>query len=134
MEKILQVLCTAIDSGRLVKIIFAGKRKKSIEYKKITLRPVTIKGEYMFQAEFHYDKKVTHENIPYYEAVSFAERTVAEDFKQVNILTESEDIQIWHQNRTDPRSPDMLLRAVPESFRTTAENNTSSRTAYRATF
>lgn len=34
MEKILQVLCTAIDSGRLVKIIFAGKRKKSIEYKK----------------------------------------------------------------------------------------------------
>ena len=24
MEKILQVLCTAIDSGRLVKIIFAG--------------------------------------------------------------------------------------------------------------
>ena len=94
MEKILQVLCTAIDSGRLVKIIFAGKRKKSIEYKKITLRPVTIKGEYMFQAEFHYDKKVTHENIPYYEAVSFAERTVAEDFKQVNILTESEDIQI----------------------------------------
>ena len=96
MEKILQVLFTAIDSGRLVKIIFAGKRKKSIEYKKITLRPVTIKGEYMFQAEFHYDKKVTHENIPYYEAVNFAERTVAEDFKQVNILTESEEQRSSH--------------------------------------
>ena len=103
MEKILQVLCTAIDSGRLVKIIFAGKRKKSIEYKKITLRPVTIKGEYMFQAEFHYDKKVTHENIPYYEAVSFAERTVAEDFKQVNILTESEDIQILASKPDRPK-------------------------------
>ena len=44
MEKILQTLCAAIDSGRLVKIIFAGKRKKSLEYRKITLRPVVIKG------------------------------------------------------------------------------------------
>ena len=33
-------------------------------------------------------------NIPYYEALEFAERTIAEDFKQADILTETEDIQI----------------------------------------
>ncbi len=94
MEKITQTLCSVFDSGRLVKIIFAGKRKKSLEYKKITLRPVTIKGEYMYQAEYYYDKKVTHENIPYYEGIDFASSVIRNDFKQINILTENEDIQI----------------------------------------
>lgn len=56
MEKITQVLCSTMDSGRLTKMIFAGKRRKSLEYRKITLRPVTIKGELMYQAEYHYDK------------------------------------------------------------------------------
>lgn len=65
MEKIIQTLSSAVNSGRLVKIIMAGKRKKSIPYKKVTLRPVDIKGEYMYQAEFHFDKKVTHQNIPF---------------------------------------------------------------------
>ena len=103
MEKITQTLCSAMDSGKLVKIIFAGKRRKSIEYKKVTMRPVTIKGEYMYQAEFHFDKKVTHENIPYFDGIDFAENLIRQDFKQVNILTETEDIQILASKPEKPR-------------------------------
>ena len=103
MEKITQTLCSAMDGGQLVKIIFAGKRKKSLEYKKVTLRPVTIKGEYMYQAEFHYDKKVTHQNIPYYEGIDFACEIIEKDFKQVNILTETEDIQILASKPEKPK-------------------------------
>lgn len=72
MRKIIQTILQAADSGSLTKIIFAGKRKKSLEYSKITLRPVTIRGEYMYQAEFHFKKKVTHQNIPYHEMVDYA--------------------------------------------------------------
>lgn len=103
MEKITQTLCSCFDSGKLIKVIFAGKRKKSIEYKKITLRPVTIKGEYMYQAEFHYDKKVTHRNIPYYEGIDFACDVIENDFKQINILTEDEDIQILAAKTDKPK-------------------------------
>lgn len=103
MEKITQTLCSCFDNGRLIKIIFADKRRKSIEYKKVTLRPVTIKGEYMYQAEFHYDKKVTHRNIPYYEGIDFASELIASDFKQINILTEDEDIQILASKPDKPR-------------------------------
>lgn len=103
MEKITQTLCSCFDSGRLIKIIFADKRRKSIEYKKVTLRPVTIKGEYMYQAEFHYNKKVTHHNIPYYEGIDFASELIANDFKQINILTEDEDIQILASKPDKPR-------------------------------
>lgn len=84
-----------LSPGRsLVKMVFSDRRRKSTEYRKITLRPVSIKGEYMYQAEYHYDKKVTHRNIPYYEGVDFALETVRDTFKQVNIFTEDEDIQV----------------------------------------
>ena len=49
MEKIIETLAYAINGGSLIKIILAGKRRKSIEYKKITVRPVDIKGEYMYR-------------------------------------------------------------------------------------
>ncbi|MDO4545982.1 MAG: SAM-dependent methyltransferase [Bacillota bacterium] len=103
MEKITQVLCDVTESFRPVKIIFAGKRKKSTEYKKITLRPVSIKGEYMYQAEYHYEKKVTHKNIPYYEGIDFALSVIKDDFKQVNILTEEEEIQILAAKPDKPK-------------------------------
>lgn len=103
MEKVTQILCGAFDSGKLIKVIFAGKRKKSIEYKKVTLRPVSIKGEYMYQAEFHYDKKVTHQNIPYDEGIDFACELIENEFKQVNILTETEDIQILASKPEKPK-------------------------------
>ena len=91
------------DEGRLVKIVFANRRRKSTEYNKVTMRPVSIKGEYMYQAEYHFDKKVIHKNIPYFEGVDFAKALIAEDFKQVNILTEKEDIQILASKPDRPR-------------------------------
>lgn len=112
MDKIIDVLCSAMDSGKLTKIIFAGKRKKSLEYKKVTLRPVSIKGEYMYQAEFHYDKKVTHQNIPYYEGIDFACERIEQDFKQINILTETEDIQIL---ASKPDKPKITRQAASRS-------------------
>ena len=83
MEKIIETLAYAINGGGLIKIILAGKRKKSLQYKKITVRPVDIKGEYMYQAEFHFDKKVTHENIPYYEAIDFVAEKIPRDSRQL---------------------------------------------------
>ncbi|MBQ9708912.1 MAG: SAM-dependent methyltransferase [Firmicutes bacterium] len=94
MYKLNQVLCHALESDRLIRIVLAGKRRKSIEYKRITLRPVMLRGEVMVQAELQYDKKVTHSNISYYEAVDFLTEKIRDEFKQINILTETEDIQI----------------------------------------
>jgi len=103
MEKITQTLCAAFDGGKLIKAVFGGKRRKSTEYKRVTLRPVTIKGEYMYQAEYTYEKKVTHENIPYFEGIDFAVTLICNDFKQVNILTEDEDIQILASKPEKPK-------------------------------
>lgn len=96
-----------MNAEGLVRMVFADRRKKSIEYRKVTVRPVSIRGEYMYQAEFHFDKKVTHKNIPYFEGVDFAERLIYEEFKQINILTETEDIQILAAKPETPRITSM---------------------------
>lgn len=110
MKTITQLLLTVMtndgavsEQDRLVKIVFADRRRKSTEYRKVTLRPVSIKGEYMYQAEYHFEKKVTHKNIPFFEGVDFAKALIAEDFKQINILTEHEDIQILAAKPERPR-------------------------------
>ena len=100
MRKIIQTILQAADSGSLTKIIFAGKRKKSLEYSKITLRPVTIRGEYMYQAEFHFEKKVIHQNIPYHEMVDYASQWIQDDFKQINILYQNDEYSIVKANTT----------------------------------
>lgn len=109
MHKINQVLCDTLNSGEMNRMVFASKRRKSIEYKRVTLRPVSIKGEFMYQAEFQYDKKVTHKNIPYFEAIDFALDTVKNDFKQVNIMTETEDIQILASKPANPKIARQML-------------------------
>lgn len=114
METINQIFCGVLRPDLPFKMIFSAKRRKSIDYGKITLRPVIIKGEYMFQAEYHYDKKVTHRNVSPYEAVDFASEAVTCDFKQVNILTENQEIQIL---ASDPQKPRIIRRPASHRLR-----------------
>ena len=55
-----------------LKIIFSGKRRKSLEYSKVTLRPVILGGRLVCQAEYTFPKKVTHANLESEEAVKLA--------------------------------------------------------------
>lgn len=57
MEELEKVLYSALFEHTLVKMIFSSPRKKSLPYKKVTLRPVLLQDRPMFQAEFHYEKK-----------------------------------------------------------------------------
>ena len=39
------------------KIVFGGKRKKSLEYSRVTMRPIMLGGKLVYQAEYTYPKK-----------------------------------------------------------------------------
>lgn len=80
--------------GNLVKMILSSKRKKSQDYEKVIVRPVKIQDQICYQIEFVEKKKVTHENISKEEFASRAFDIFAENFKQANIFTKAEDIQI----------------------------------------
>lgn len=92
-----------ITGGELVRMIFSNKRMKSSEVNKVLIRPVKIGSEIKYQAEYTFEKKVTHENLAQSQAVALAISLVEESFKQVNVFTLSEDIQVLASKSDRPR-------------------------------
>ena len=103
MEQIRKVLEKSLFEYKPVKLIFSNARKKSLPYKKVTLRPVIIQCQMMYQAEYQYEKKVIQDNLTAAEVIDTCADLVERDFKQVNIFTEEADIQILASKPAKPR-------------------------------
>ena len=88
---------------KLIKMIFGGKRKKSQECQKASIRPVRIAGQLVYQVEYTFEKKVTHENLSAEDAMKKALDLITEDFKQINIFLEGEDIQVLASKPATPK-------------------------------
>lgn len=71
MEQIEKLFEDIFNGNELVRMVFSARRKKSLEYSRVTFRPVKIGSEIRFQAEYTYEKKVTHNNLD--SADAFAE-------------------------------------------------------------
>ena len=103
METLQTLFYDIFAKGELVRMIFSGKRKKSLACAKVTIRPVKLSGKTCFQAEYTFEKKVTHENLSAEEAAALALRLTQEAFKQINIFTLSEDVQVLASKPEKPR-------------------------------
>lgn len=91
LPELFAALCS---EGSFQKMIFSDKRRKSIEYQKVTLRPILVGGQPCCQATYTYPKKVTHRNLPVCGNRAFCMTLCEEDFKQVNIFTQTEQIHV----------------------------------------
>ena len=100
MEKLKETLKSLIfecdENGlpSLVRLVFGDCRKKSLPYRKVTIRPVKVKGEVAFQAEYTYRDRVLHDNLSREEAFSLACDLILRDFKQINAFTLHGEVQI----------------------------------------
>ena len=103
MNQIREVFEDVFFKEKLVKMIFGSKRRKSIEYNKVMIRPILLGGELKYQVEYTFPKKVTHENLTADESLEKAVSLVADDFKQVNIFVEGGDIQILASKPDRPK-------------------------------
>lgn len=52
-----ETLTSVYENRNLIKAVFSSRRKKSEECRKVTVKPLLIKGEYIYQAEYTYEKK-----------------------------------------------------------------------------
>lgn len=78
----------------LISMVISKQRRKSQGIIKINVRPVEINSKFMYQAEYHYSNKVTHYNLERDEFADFVIGEVKNNFKQVNIFTTENDIQV----------------------------------------
>ena len=63
MERAREIFERIAEDESLILAVFSNPRKKSAAVRKVSLRPVLLKGELRYQAEYAYEKKVTHENL-----------------------------------------------------------------------
>lgn len=110
--------------GQLVRMIFSNKRKKSLEYNKVTIRPVKLSGQVMYQVEYTFEKKVTHENLDTDAVFGKAMDLVTNEFKQVNIFTATEDIQILASKPTKPEKARITCKPATRGLPTLEHNKT----------
>ncbi len=103
LNRLEQLFTEEFHEENLIKAIFSGKRKKSASCSKVTLRPVRIGGDVLFQAERVFQKKVTHQNLTAPEAVTFCLELVTEEFKQINLFTHKSEIQVLASKPDSPR-------------------------------
>ena len=103
MEKLTALFQEVFDKEKLIKMVFSDRRRKSIPYTKVTMRPILLGGALRYQAEYSYEKKVTHENLSAEDALQNALSLVSEEFKQVNIFIEGADIQVLASKPDNPR-------------------------------
>lgn len=115
----------------LIKLVFGDTRKKSLPYKKVTLRPVKIGGSFVFQAEYSYENKVIHENLSADEACALALTLTVSDFKQINAFTEEGEMQVLAARPDNPKiierkkAPDLRGR-ISDSGKTYGGSNVLS--------
>jgi SAM-dependent methyltransferase len=103
MEQIRNIFHDILKNENLVKIIFSTIRKKTLPYKKVVVRAVSLHETIKYQAEYHNETRVKHENIQEEDFVNTAMGFIQNDFKQVNIQTTTSDIQILASKPENPK-------------------------------
>jgi len=119
MEQIKEILKNILDEKKLVKMVFGSPRKKTIPYYKIIIHPILIKEQFYYQVEYHYTDKVIHENLNPEDLILLCCDFMLRDFKQLNIYTINEDIQILASNPNDPK----VLKSNPSQKKVDLNHN-----------
>ncbi|AOT70843.1 class I SAM-dependent methyltransferase [Geosporobacter ferrireducens] len=95
MDKVFQLIDTIIDQEILISGILSNLRKKdAVEYQKVDVRPIIIKGGRVYQFSYHYPKKVIHENLEGAAAVNKLRELMEQYFRQGQLYTAEADYQI----------------------------------------
>ena len=103
MEKLKEILTESFNDNSIIKIVLSNKRKKSLEIKKVDIRPILLKGDLLYQFEFFYDNKVTHLNLDKETSMDKIFELMNINFKQANIFTTNNDISVLASKVEKPR-------------------------------
>ena len=109
MERAAELLGRLAAEESLVLAVFSAPRKKSQPVRKVTLRPVLLKGVLHYQAEYTHEKKVTHGNLLPEEAEGLAVRLLQSSFKQANVFSTEADYTVL-ANKPDHEK---IIRRAP---------------------
>ena len=109
MNEILELMRRILEEDSLIRLVLGNKRKKSVPYAKVAVRPFAGRDGVMYQTEYVYENKVLHENLDPEELLQQISFLLEQSFKQANIFTVEADYQILAAKPENPR----ILRKAP---------------------
>ncbi len=110
MKKVDGLLREVMLNHKLISGVLSGKKQKdAVEYNKVTIKPVNIKGDIQIQFTYKFDKKVTHSNLSYDSALEEILYLMDKCFKQTVLFTTEADYQIF----TNKKGKEKILKNKP---------------------
>ncbi|MFA7461948.1 MAG: SAM-dependent methyltransferase [Anaerovoracaceae bacterium] len=94
MDDTIRLLNKLLEEEALISAVLSDRRKKSDPCSKVALRPIQMKEELLYQAEYHHRDKVFHENRKPEEVPSLVEQLLRDRFKQAGLFSVDGDYTI----------------------------------------
>lgn len=92
-EQMKENLATLLHGKTLIQATISQPRLKSNDLKRVKLKPIELRGNYMIQLEYQYERILKHENIEL-EAIVEKLEVLFEQFRQAHAEFTSETVQI----------------------------------------
>ena len=119
MDKFNELINQILENQSLIKMIFSGLRKKTTPYQRIEIRPLLLQGQLCYQIEYHYQKKVTHDNVDQEQCLKLCINFFKEQYKQANLFCVEGDYQIL---AAKPDRPKIIKKPASKVLHTLEHN------------
>lgn len=99
-EQMQSQLLAMINDKNLIQATVSQPRQKSNEVKRVKLKPLELRGQYMIQLEYQYERILKHENVALDDFGAHLEN-LFEQFRQIHaeFTTESVQVQLSKKNK-----------------------------------
>ena len=92
-EQMKEQLHTLLNDKTLIQATISQPRQKSNDLKRVRLKPIELRGDYMIQLEYQYERILKHANIPLTELKTKLDE-LFEQFRQVHAEFTEQKVQI----------------------------------------
>lgn len=87
-----EIIKGSVSENKFIYGVFTTPR--SNPYKKITARPINIKGKDYIQLEKFTDTQAFHENLNHEDALDLMVKMIMDEYRNINLFTQDADYQI----------------------------------------
>lgn len=94
MTSLENLLKESMEANSLISFVISNNKSKDLDYKKVDIEPVLIRGKIYYQFTFVYQTRVDHENLLADQAINRILNIIGLGFRQAAMFTLEKDYQI----------------------------------------
>lgn len=94
-NKLFKLLRSIFNDSSLILAVLSNPKDKSPSHpQKVTIRPLEIRKQLLYQISFHFADKINHQNYSSEECLDYLSKNIAVNYKHANLFTRDADLQL----------------------------------------